>query len=181
MLAITAQESGGCETKAERKKQQKLSFHKCKRLHVLFKDNLQWQVCTLSTKRVLSTQRLWEVFAVDWDLGTNGIFCYHGRYQHYFQSNPWWTPVKGRLWSLVRGHIYTYKYICKYIFIYGLEMHSSWEFWGGSCLLLFPSSPNSAVPASCAVMRELFLFKEQGNFFHMKKSVQLNLYSLPLR
>lgn len=41
---------------------------------MIFKDNSQWLVCSLSAERVLSTQRLREVFAVDWDLGTNGIF-----------------------------------------------------------------------------------------------------------
>lgn len=65
-------------------------------------------------KGFLSTQGLWEVFAVDWDLGTNGISCYRGRHQDCFQSNPWWAPVKGRQRSLVREHIYTYKYVCKY-------------------------------------------------------------------
>lgn len=46
----------------------------------------------------------------------------------------------------------------------------------------FPKLPNRAVPAFCVGMRDLSLFKEQGNFFSQENAfVQLNLCSVPLR
>lgn len=80
---------------------------------MIFEDNLQWLECTLSTKKVLSTQRLREVFAADWHLGTNGIFCYHEKYQDYFQ--PFVDSCER---EAVKSSYRAYKYICKDILLF---------------------------------------------------------------
>lgn len=124
------------------------------------------------------------MFAADWHLGTNGIFCYHGRYQDYFQP-----LVDSCEREAVKSGYRAYKYVCKdvllfvyiYVCIYGLEVHSSWECWGGSTLLLFPRSPKSAVPASCA---DEGSFPPQGTgkpISQVNGFVQLQPSSLPLR
>lgn len=122
-------------------------------------------------KRFLSTRGLWEVFAVDWDLGTNGISCYRGRHQDCFQSNPWWAPVKGRLRSLVREHIYTYKYVCKYtqidicMYIWRCTLRGNAEVAAVGC---FSQALHTAPCLPLVAMRELSLLNKH---FHRKMSL----------